>query len=67
MPCCHFRCRCFRQECQIHGPVRLAQDITALSVHPRHTHEAETMKLVEAFRLKNKVEVIMLEQAQRRA
>jgi hypothetical protein len=58
-------CTCSSSGCQIHGPVRLAEDLTALAVNARHQSDQNMMDLVEACRKKNGFEIILLEAASR--
>jgi hypothetical protein len=49
------------REIQYHGEIRLDRDIASLHVNARHAADASTMKLIEEFRKRYKVEIIMLE------
>lgn len=46
---------------QIHGPLDLRRDVSCLFVNRRHKDDEEMMKQVEAFRIRNKCEVVIME------
>ena len=49
------------KEVQIHGPVRLREDVDALVLHERHKASPEMRRLTEEFRKKHQISVLYMD------